>query len=175
MHRQAGAERAADEVRDDLDLVRLHLEEFRQEVAELIDVLRLVEDCELPVLPECCRAVEFDRIVVLDGNVIFLLHFHRCFREALCEISPLLCLGLGLGILRRGELGDEVCSASFLGIFHLDQPRRMAGLLESFRDYEGDRLAVEEDFFVSKREEVRDFGAAILGRRIYQRGHVEMG
>ncbi len=145
VHVQAGAKRPADEERDDADVLWLDLEKLREALLELFHILRFVENGELAVFPEGGGGVGFHRVVMLDGDVVFVLQLHRGIGVGLVEISA-----VGGGLLRLGFRGlaehlGEIGFRILLVIFHYDEHGRMTCLLEGLGDDQGDRLGVEEN------------------------------
>ncbi len=150
---QRRSEGPADERRDDVDVLLGDAEPRSQVLADVVDLLRLVEDRELVPLPDGDRPVRLHRIVVLDGNAVLGLDLHRRALHRLLGVAAALrrrplpwrarafAHGLRVGHVLLRVVGD----------FH--QARGVARLLVGLGDDERYRLPIEKDSVGLERPE----------------------
>ena len=145
---QPGAEGAADEGRDDADVLGRDAEHGGELVGHVVHPLRLVPQGQAVAVPGRDRGVHLDRVVVLARDHVGLVDLDLGGREGSFGIAAprLVRLDLalvGLLVRRVHRLGAADVGGRGLGrVGDAHQPRRVGGLLEGLGDHERDRLAL---------------------------------
>ena len=145
---QPRAEGAADEGRDDADVLRRNAEHGGDLVGRVVHPLRLVPEGQAVAVPGRDGGVHLDRVVVLARDHIGLVDLDLGGRERSFGIaapclrrSRLSLIGLLLRRQNRLDAGD-VGGRRFGRVGDAHQRRRMVRLFEGLGDHEGDRLAL---------------------------------
>ena len=141
---ELAAESAADEGTDKSHVLNGNFQGPRDSLLSLAQhLVRGVED-ELVALPHRERGMGFHHRVTLQGRGVSHVELHRSRSEGAREITH-RTIGRHRDSLWNADaiqiIPEHVLSGQPI-IFHAHQVRGCPGLLEGFRDHEGDRLAV---------------------------------
>ena len=145
---QPRAEGAADEGRDDADVLGRNAEHGGDLVGRVVHPLRLVPEGQAVAVPGRDGGVHLDGVVVLARDHVGLVDLDLGARERSFGIAaPSLwrpCLSLiGLLLRRQNRLDAlNVGGSGFRRVGDAHQRRRVVRLFEGLGDHEGDRLAL---------------------------------